>query len=173
MEKITDNDLAMFKKRARTELCSNCDVSRLAWDNVVPALCNEVVALRKVKTEQENMLKRCSAFLGETIQCGVEGEMLDGRHVNVVASDLADEVDDLLKLPPEGSQPPTEGLKFGEAIDACRYKGAKIQRTEWNRADYVYFDKDTGCFAMDKNGVPFGWGTTQYDMSARDWRIVE
>ena len=69
----------------------------MAWDDVVPALCNEVTALRKAKTEHENMLKRVAAFLGETIQCGVEGEMLDGRHVNVAASDLADEIDDMLK----------------------------------------------------------------------------
>jgi hypothetical protein len=173
MEKITDNDLAMFKERSRTELRSNCDVSRLAWDNVVPALCNEVVALRKIKTEHENMLKRCRAFLSETIQCGVEGEMLDGRHVNVAASDLADEVDDLLKLQSENAQCPTNGLTFGQAIDACRYKGEKIQRAEWNSADYVCFDKDTDCFVMDKDGVLLGWGTTQYDMAANDWMIVE
>lgn len=52
--------------------------------------------LRKALVERENMLKRCTAFLGETIQCGVEGEMLDGRHVNVAASDLADDIDDML-----------------------------------------------------------------------------
>lgn len=93
---ITDEDLAMFKERSKTELRSNYNVSRLAWDDVVPALCDEVTALRKAKTEHENMLKRCNAFLGETIQCGVEGEMLDGRHVNVAASDLADEIHELL-----------------------------------------------------------------------------
>ena len=53
--------------------------------------------LRKALVERESMLKRCTAFLGGTIQCGVEGEMLDGRHVNVAASDLADEIDDMLK----------------------------------------------------------------------------
>ena len=52
--------------------------------------------LRKALVVQENMLKRVAAFLGETIQCGVEGEMLDGRHVNVAASDLADDIDDML-----------------------------------------------------------------------------
>ena len=57
---------------------------------------NELEALRKVAAAQAGMLKRCSAFLGETIQCGVEGTMLDGRHVNVAASDLADDIDDLL-----------------------------------------------------------------------------
>jgi len=58
---------------------------------------NELEALRKTAAAQAEMLKRCSAFLGETIQCGVEGEMLDGRHVNVAASDLADDIDDLLE----------------------------------------------------------------------------
>ncbi len=96
MRIITDSDLEMFKNRSRTELRSNYDVTRLAWDDVVPALCDEVTALRKAKTEHENMLKRCNAFLGETIQCGVEGVMLDGRHVNVAASDLADDIDDML-----------------------------------------------------------------------------
>lgn len=97
MQPITDSDLEMFKERSRTELRSNCDVSRLAWDNVVPALCNEVAALRKQLAAKDEALKECNAFLGETIQCGVEGEMLDGRHVNVAASDLADKIDDLLK----------------------------------------------------------------------------
>ena len=65
----------------------------------------ELVALRKTVAAQADMLKRCAAFLGETIQCGVEGEMLDGRHVNVAASDLADDIDDLLKQRTEASRP--------------------------------------------------------------------
>ena len=97
MQPITYEDLQTFKERSRTELRSNCDVSRLAWDNVVPALCDEVVALRKQIAAKDEALKDCKVFLGETIQCGVEGEMLDGRHVNVAASDLADKVDDVLK----------------------------------------------------------------------------
>lgn len=97
MQPITYEDLQMFKERSRTELRSNCDVSRLAWDDVVPALCDEVLALRKQIAAKDEALKDCKVFLGETIQCGVEGEMLDGRHVNVAASDLADKVDDVLK----------------------------------------------------------------------------
>ena len=104
MQQITDQDLAMFKDRSRTEMRSNCDVSRLAWDDVVPALCNEVAALRKQLAAlrkqlaaKEEALKDCKVFLSETIQCGVEGEMLDGRHVNVVASDLADKIDEVLR----------------------------------------------------------------------------
>jgi hypothetical protein len=68
---------------------------------------------------------------------------------------------------------PVDGMTFGQAIDACRYKGEKIQRAEWNSADYVCFDKDTDCFVMDKDGVLLEWGTTQYDMAANDWMIVE
>lgn len=97
MQQITDQDLAMFKDRSRTELRSNSDVTRLAWDDVVPALCNEVAALRKQLAAKEEALKDCKVFLSETIQCGVEGEMLDGRHVNVAASDLADKIDEVLK----------------------------------------------------------------------------
>lgn len=44
---ITDEDLKMFKSRSRTELESKGNMSRLAWDVVVPALCDEVAELRK------------------------------------------------------------------------------------------------------------------------------
>lgn len=43
---ITDNDLALFRSRAKTELRSTGDVGRLAWDDVVEALCGEVAKLR-------------------------------------------------------------------------------------------------------------------------------
>ena len=95
MPTITDEDLAMFKERSKTELRSNYDVTRLAWDDVVPALCNEVAALRKSNAAKEKMLLNCTAFLSKTIQCGVEGEV-DGQHVNVAASNLADEIHELL-----------------------------------------------------------------------------
>ena len=119
MQQITDQDLAMFKDRSRTELRSNSDVSRLAWDDVVPALCNEVAALRKQLAAlrkqlvaKEEALKDCKVFLSETIQCGVEGEMLDGRHVNVAASDLADKIDEVLKGNEADS--PVDGLVIVE-----------------------------------------------------------
>lgn len=98
MQRITDKDLETFKGRSATELRSGHDPSRLAWDSVVPALCEEVATLRR-------MLERVDRFLGETIQCGVEGEMLDGRHVNVAASDLADDIDGLLGLPQKRDAP--------------------------------------------------------------------
>ena len=44
---ITDEDIKTFKKRSCTELASNGDLSRLAWDVVVPALCNELLETRK------------------------------------------------------------------------------------------------------------------------------
>ena len=44
---ITDEDLKMFKSRSRTELESRGDMSRMAWDVVVPALCDEVAELRR------------------------------------------------------------------------------------------------------------------------------
>ena len=46
MPKISDTDLQMFRERAKTELASGCDVSRLRWDDIVESLCKEVVKLR-------------------------------------------------------------------------------------------------------------------------------
>ena len=43
---ITDKDLDLFKERSKTELASTGDISRLAWDYVVPLLCDEVRKLR-------------------------------------------------------------------------------------------------------------------------------
>ena len=44
--KITNQDIRMFRQRAKTELKSGCDCGRLRWDDVVEALCNEVEKLR-------------------------------------------------------------------------------------------------------------------------------
>lgn len=44
---ITDDDLKMFRERAKTELDSYGHVERIAWDVVVDALCREVISLRK------------------------------------------------------------------------------------------------------------------------------
>lgn len=98
MQEITNSDLEMFKERSMTGLPSIDTMTRLAYDIVVPMLCDEVLALRKQLAAKDEALKECMDFLGETIQCGVEGEMLDGRHVNVAASDLADKVDDVLNI---------------------------------------------------------------------------
>lgn len=46
MKELTLEELNEFKKRAKIELKSGCDCSRLRWDDVVEALCNEVIRLK-------------------------------------------------------------------------------------------------------------------------------
>ena len=46
MSELTLEDIEMFRKRAKTELKSGCDCSRLRWDDVVEALCKEVIRLK-------------------------------------------------------------------------------------------------------------------------------
>ena len=72
-----------------------------------PSLSDEIASLRKLNASMRDLLKRCCSFLGETIQCNVDGEMLDGSHVNVAASNLADDIDDLLKELPANPECPT------------------------------------------------------------------
>ena len=191
MQQITDQDLAMF-------------------DDVVPALCNEVAALRKQLAAlgkqlvaKEEALKDCKVFLGETIQCGVEGEMLDGRHVNVAASDLADKIDEVLKGD-EAAIRPVAGMTFGMAIEAMK-RGKKVARRGWNGkgmwlcvplcdgpkeipADGIW-GKPNAEYAEQNGGtvkvVPYvtmkaadgtivmGWLASQTDMLSDDWVIVE
>ena len=54
---ITDNDLALFRSRAKTELKSTGDIGRLAWDDVVVALCKEVARLRSASKKCGDMAK--------------------------------------------------------------------------------------------------------------------
>ena len=87
---------------------------------------------------------------------------------------------------------PIDGMTFGMAIDACRYKGAKIQRANWNgEGQYVEFAECSAvpysqveylshCFIFHfvnrKTGetvIQIGWLASQADMAADDWRIVE
>lgn len=93
---------------------------------------------------------------------------------------------------------PVDGMTFGQAIDACRYKGAKIQRANWNgegqfvRFEYTTAYEDGGraypdertigsdCFVFHfvnrktgETGIQVGWLASQADMYASDWRIVE
>lgn len=93
------------------------------------------------------------------------------------------------------------GLRFGQAIDACRYRGAKIQRVNWNgEGQFVRFEEvlasEDGklhdnpenavgmvvsrCFVFHfvnrktgETGIQVGWLASQADMAASDWRIVE
>ena len=93
---------------------------------------------------------------------------------------------------------PVENMTFGQAIDACRYRGAKIQRVNWNgegqfvRFEYITAYEDGGranpyertigsdCFVFHfvnrktgETGIQVGWLASQADMAASDWRIVE
>ena len=87
---------------------------------------------------------------------------------------------------------PIDGMTFGMAIDACRYKGAKIQRANWNgEGQYVEFAECSAvpysqveylshCFIFHfvnrktgETGIQIGWLASQADMAASDWRIVK
>ncbi len=93
---------------------------------------------------------------------------------------------------------PIDGMTFGQAIDACRYRGKKIQRANWNgEGQYVRFEKtnafteggmtdhpegvvESKCFVFHfvnrktgETGIQVGWLASQADMSSSDWAIVE
>ena len=88
---------------------------------------------------------------------------------------------------------PIDGMTFGIAIDACRYKGAKIQRANWNgEGQYVEYKVVEVCYSEEsklvqshafvfhfvnrktgETGLQVGWLASQADMAADDWRIVE
>ena len=101
----------------------------------------------------------------------------------------------------EAAGRPIDNMTFGMAIDACRYKSAKIQRANWNgEGQYVRFEEviasedgklhtdpqdapgmvASGCFVFHfvnrktgETGIQVGWLASQADMAANDWRIVE
>ena len=91
-----------------------------------------------------------------------------------------------------------DNMTFGQAIDACRYAGKKIQRKNWNGVgQYVRYESVLGfddgdnhegkgpnitssCFVFHfvnrktgETGIQVGWLASQADMAASDWRIVE
>lgn len=88
---------------------------------------------------------------------------------------------------------PAENMTFGQAIDACRYRGAKIQRANWNGVgQYVEYKVVEVCYSEEsklvqshafvfhfvnrktgETGLQVGWLASQADMAANDWRIVE
>lgn len=93
---------------------------------------------------------------------------------------------------------PIENMTFGQAIDACRYRGKKIQRKNWNgEGQFVRFEVvnafDEGGFAhayegkvesqcyvfhfvnrkTGETGIQVGWLASQADMAASDWVIVK
>ena len=90
------------------------------------------------------------------------------------------------------------GLPFGVAIMECRYRGAKIQRKNWNGiGQFVRYESVLGfddgdnhegkgpnitssCFVFHfvnrktgETGIQVGWLASQADMAANDWVIVE
>ena len=85
-----------------------------------------------------------------------------------------------------------DNMTFGQAIDACRYSGKKIQRKNWNGVgQYVEFrecatlnlqgvENHSSCFVFHfvnrktgETGIQVGWLASQADMAADDWVIVE
>jgi len=129
--------------------------------------------------KNKEILNRLHDFLGKVVRDCPDQEM------GLEASDLADDVWDVLHA--------TEGLTFGQAIDACRYGGAKIQRVNWNgEGQFVRYERclvseqgdlnavESHCFVFHfvnrktgGTGLQVGWLASQSDMSASDWRIVE
>lgn len=101
----------------------------------------------------------------------------------------------------EAAGRPIDGMTFGQAIDACRYRGAKIQRVNWNgEGQFVRFEEvlasedgklhtepqdapgmvASGCFVFHfvnrktgETGIQVGWLASQADMAANDWRVIE
>lgn len=87
---------------------------------------------------------------------------------------------------------PVENMTFGQAIDACRYRGAKIQRANWNgEGQYVEYKVVEVCYSEEsklvkshafvfhfvnrktgETGIQVGWLASQADMSASDWKVV-
>lgn len=88
---------------------------------------------------------------------------------------------------------PIDGMTFGQAIDACRYRGARIQRKNWNGiGQYVEHKVVEVCYPEESKlvqshafvfhfvncktgeaGIQVGWLASQADMAADDWVIVE
>lgn len=88
---------------------------------------------------------------------------------------------------------PVENMTFGQAIDACRYRGAKIQRANWNgEGQYVEYKVVEVCYSEEsklvqshafvfhfvnrktgETGVQVGWLASQADMAASDWIILD
>ena len=70
---ITDEDLKMFKERSKTELESKGDMSRLAWDVVVCALCDEVARLRSgLELSKRNECPMMQQSVSPTVKGDIE-----------------------------------------------------------------------------------------------------
>lgn len=80
MSNISDADLQMFCERAKTELASGCDVSRLRWDDVVEALCNEVADLRLSLEGRDTALSAMHEALDEAQVGNQIAQWLNGKN---------------------------------------------------------------------------------------------
>ena len=123
----------------------------------------------------------------------------DETPASVACLTFADRLDKALSG--NDADSPVDGMTFGQAIDACRYRGAKIQRANWNgEGQFVRFEEvlasedgklhtdpqgapgmiSSSCFVFHfvnrrtgETGIQVGWLASQADMYASDWRIVE
>jgi len=120
---ITDEDLALFRERARTELKSGCDVTRLAWDAVVPALCDEVTALRRKLADTAALAAADTAQLRSTLTTikdlaaeELECSEAEGRY-NRLADDIGDAADTALAtLPGPGKRHDNTFVRCSECM---------------------------------------------------------
>ena len=139
--------------------------------------------------KEKGVLIKVHGYLGELIRDNLVED-------TPKASDLADDVWDILH-----KENVFSNMTFGQAIDACRYKGKKIQRKNWNGAgQFVRYEEvlasedgkmhyeeseavgsvESRCFVFHfvnrhtgETGIQVGWLASQADMYADDWVIVD
>ncbi len=131
----------------------------------------------------------CYELLGRTMMANDESPSDEGYHV--IYSDDYESWCPKAQFEAAGS--PIDSMTFGRAIDACRYKGKKIQRAGWNgESQYVEYrecatllnehgvEDRSYCFVFHfrnrktgLTGIQVGWLASQADMAASDWVIVE
>jgi len=131
----------------------------------------------------------CYELLGRTMMANDESPSDEGYHV--IYSDDYESWCPKAQFEAAGS--PIDSMTFGQAIDACRYKGKKIQRAGWNgESQYVEYrecatllnehgvEDRSYCFVFHfrnrktgLTGIQVGWLASQADMSASDWVFVE
>jgi len=131
----------------------------------------------------------CYELLGRTMMANDESPSDEGYHV--IYSDDYESWCPKAQFEAAGS--PIDSMTFGQAIDASRYKGKKIQRAGWNgESQYVEYrecatllnehgvEDRSYCFVFHfrnrktgLTGIQVGWLASQADMSASDWVFVE
>ena len=117
MVPITENDLALFRERAKTELKSTGDIGRLAWDDVVEALCKEVARLRSASEERgdaaklREALRECAQYIACVGGIGV-GEVTINDNVHLIPEELTQKAIAALAAPPRNCD------RFANAVEA-------------------------------------------------------